>query len=145
MTKLSVLALLFVSVFLTACKGKTTPIPDDQFVGIWEIKGADLTDGMQIQIKKENNRLVGRVLKLNDNKYVRLFVDSNDVWITEINRRSNFEFKLSENKVGKALFSVYGQKTAQEFQVQFIDGRTFGLAPDGSDPLKSSRVYMRVH
>jgi hypothetical protein len=138
------LALLLVSLFLFSCSEKTKEISEDKFIGIWEIKGTSIMDGTQIQIQRENNRLIGRIHKLNDNKYVKLFSDSNEVWIPEISRVSNYEFKLIENKIGKELFALYEQKTNQEFKVQFIDDNTIGLTINGSDPSKSIRIYKRL-
>jgi len=138
------LALLLVSLFLFSCSEKMKEVPEDKFIGIWEIKGTSIMDGTQIQIQREKNRLIGRIHKLNDNKYVKLFSDSNEVWIPEISRISNYEFKLTENKIGKELFALYEQKTNQEFKVKFIDDNTIGLTINGSDPSKSIRIYKRL-
>lgn len=138
------LALLLTSLIFFSCSGKLKQVSDDKFIRIWEIKEAPLMDGTQIHIKRENNKLVGRIYKLNDNKYVKLFSDSDDVWIPEISRISNFEFKLTENKIGKELFALYGQKTTQEFKVQFADDNTIQLSTNDSDPTKSTRIYKRV-
>ncbi|HEY6913082.1 MAG TPA: hypothetical protein VI413_00270 [Paludibacter sp.] len=136
--------LLFTTLFLFSCSGKFEKVSEDKFIGIWELKGTSIMDGTQIQIQKENNKLVGRIIKLNNNKYVKLFADSNEVWISEISRNSNFEFKLTESKLGKDLFSLYGQKTNQEYKAQFIDENTIGLATENSDPRTSTRIYKRV-
>ena len=142
-TKTTVM-LFLATLFLLSCSEKLKTVPDDKFIGAWEIKGASIMDGTQIQIQKENNKLIGRIVKLNDNKYVKLFADSNEVWISEISRNSNYEFKLTESKLGKDLFALYGQKTSQDFKVQFIDENTIGLATENSDPTTSTRIYKRV-
>ena len=136
--------LLLVTLFLLSCSEKFKKVSEDKFIGTWEMKGTSIMDGTQIQIQKENNNLVGRIVKLNDNKYVKLFADSNEVWISEISRNSNFEFKLTESKLGKDLFALYGQKTNQEFKVQFINDSIIGLAIESSDPSTSTRIYKRV-
>jgi len=136
--------LILASLFLLSCSEKLKTVSEDKFIGTWEMKGTSIMDGTQIQIQKENNKLIGRIVKLNDNKYVKLFADSNEVWIYEISRNSKYEFKLTECKLGKDLFALYGQKTNQEFKVQFIDDNTIGLATDNSDPTKSTRIYKRV-
>lgn len=139
------ITILFLITLLTgSCNGKFNKISEDKFVGIWEIKGADVIEGIQIKIQRENNKLIGRVYKLNDNKYVKLFEDSNEVFVSGIERYSNYQFKLTENKVGKTLFSLYGQKTSQEFVVQFIDDNTIGLALESSNPFQSTRIYKKV-
>ena len=140
----TIVTLLLAALFLFSCSDKFKKVSEDRFIGIWELKGASILDGTQIQIQKENNKLVGRIVKLNDNKYVKLFADSNEVWISEISRNSNFEFNLTESKLGKDLFSLYGQKTNQEFKAQFIDDNTIGLATESSDPTTSTRIYKRV-
>ena len=73
-----------------------------------------------------------------------MFVEQNDIWIKEIKRASNFKFKLTEKKIGNALFSIYGQKTTKEYKIEFIDKNTFGLATKNSDPQKSKVRYKRV-
>ena len=140
----TIVTLLLATLFLFSCSDKFKKVSEDRFIGTWELKGASILDGTQIQIQKENNKLVGRIVKLNDNKYVKLFADSNEVWISEISRNSNFEFNLTESKLGKDLFSLYGQKTNQEFKAQFIDDNTIGLATESSDPTTSTRIYKRV-
>ena len=140
----TIVTLLLAALFLFSCSDKFKKVSEDKFIGNWELKGASILDGTQIQIQKENNKLVGRIVKLNDNKYVKLFADSNEVWISEISRNSNFEFNLTESKLGKDLFSLYGQKTNQEFKAQFIDDNTIGLATESSDPATSTRIYKRV-
>ena len=140
----AIVTLLLATLFLFSCSDRFKKVSEDRFIGTWELKGASILDGTQIQIQKENNKLVGRIVKLNDNKYVKLFADSNEVWISEISRNSNFEFNLTESKLGKDLFSLYGQKTNQEFKAQFIDDNTIGLATESSDPTTSTRIYKRV-
>ena len=140
----AIVTLLLATLFLFSCSDRFKKVSEDRFIGTWELKGASILDGTQIQIQKENNTLVGRIVKLNDNKYVKLFADSNEVWISEISRNSNVEFKLTESKLGKDLFSLYGQKTNQEFKAQFIDDNTIGLATESSDPTTSTRIYKRV-
>jgi len=140
----TIVTLLLATLFLFSCSDKFKKVSEDRFIGTWELKGASILDGTQIQIQKENNKLIGRIVKLNDNKYVKLFADSNEVWISEISRNSNFEFNLTESKLGKDLFSLYGQKTNQEFKAQFIDDNTIGLATESSDPTTSTRIYKRV-
>jgi hypothetical protein len=120
-------------------------VQDDKFVGLWEIQGRAIFDGIQIKIEKENNNLTGRIYKLNNNKFIKMFADSNDIWVSEITRTSNFEFKLTEKKIAKDLFALYGQSTSQEFKVQFLDDNSFGLAKDNSDPIVSKVIYKRIN
>ena len=119
-------------------------IPDDKFVGIWELKGRSAFEGMQIDIEKKDNHLSGKIFKLNDNKFVKLLVDSGGTWISEIKRSSNYEFKLTEKKIAGELFSSYGLSSSQEYRVQFIDDNTIGLAVENPDPQTSTIIYKRV-
>jgi hypothetical protein len=140
----TVLTLITV-LLLFSCSDKFDKVSEDKFIGLWEIKGKSLTNGMQIKIERENNELIGRIYKLNDNKYVKLFADSNAVWISEIKRANNYEFNLKENKIAKELFALYGQSTSQEYKVQFIDDNTIGLATGNSDPTASKEQYRRIN
>jgi hypothetical protein len=136
--------LLLITLLTLSCNNTFDKISDNKFIGLWEVQGADVTEGIQLKIQRENGKLVGRVYKLNDNKFVKLFVDGNEVFVAGIERKSNYQFKLTENKIGKELFSLYGQKTSQEFEVQFIDDNTIGLALENSNPLQSTRIYKKV-
>lgn len=136
--------LLFATLLLSSCSEKFKKSSEKKFIGTWEMKGASIMDGTIIQIQNENNKLVGRIVKINNNKYVKYFAELNEVWVSDISRNSNYEFKLTESKLGKDLFALYGQKTNQEFNAQFIDDNTIGLATESSDPSTSTRIYKRV-
>lgn len=117
----------------------------DEFVGEWELKGRSMLDGVQIDIQKNNSgQLVGKVKKINENKFVRLFVEEDDTWISSIKRSSNSEFKLSEKKVGNALFATYDLSTSKEYKVQFIHRDTIALGTKSKDPRKSKVFYIRI-
>lgn len=118
----------------------------DNFIGEWVLQGRTIFDGIEISIQKDiDGRITGKVIKLNDNKYVKMFVENGDSWVSGISRASNFEFKLTEKKIGSTLFSLYGQSTSKEFKVQFIDNNTFGLGIGSSDPTESTIIYRRVN
>ncbi len=103
-----------------------------------------MLDGVQISIQYEDNNLTGRIQKLNDNKYVKLLVDSNEVWISTIKRVSNYEFLITENLIGKELFNTYGLSTNQEFKAEFINQDTIGLAKETADPKKATIFLIRI-
>jgi hypothetical protein len=94
---------------ISGCSNKLTETPTENFIGLWKIEGRSMFDGIQIKIEKKENEFIGRIYKLNDNKMVKLFVDSNDIWVSGIERRSNFEFALTEKKSQKIflLYTVY--------------------------------------
>jgi|SRR5690554_775679 len=116
-----------------------------QFVGTWELKGRSMFEGVQIEIKNtDKNKLQGTLVKLNDNKFVKLFAEPNEAWVTGIKRTSNFEFNLTEKKLGSPLFSLYDLETSKSFKAQFIDENTIGLSAGNAKPSNSSIRYVRV-
>ena len=131
-------------IFLLSCSQKYDHIPEEQFVGVWELKGRKMFDGIQITIVEDNNKLKGKISKLNENKYVKLFAELDDVWVSEITRSSKYQFRLTEKKIGRELFSLYGLSSSAEFRVQFIDRNTIGLSSGGADPTESTVIYKRI-
>jgi hypothetical protein len=142
--KINIFLVMVVVLFLTACNGGTKEVPIDSFVGMWELKGRSMFDGIQIRIEKHGDQFSGKIIKVNDNKLVTMFAGNGDVWVSGIERTSNFQFKLTEKKLAKDLFSLYGLSTSQEFKVEFIDHNTIGLAADSSDPQHAAITYNRV-
>lgn len=125
--------------------GEYNKISDSQFIGSWELTGRSMFEGIKIKIEKNSdNNFTGRIIELNDNKFVKMFADTNDVWISEIKRSSNFQFKLTEKRIGRQLFSLYGLGSSDTYKVEFIDKDSFGLAEGSSDPLKSEVIYKRI-
>lgn len=109
---------LCVMIFYGCDSGSFHKVPENNFIGTWEIVGRQNLKGIQIEIKKnDKNELVGRVIKLNDNKLVNMFLDTNEVFIKSIIRKSNFQFELIEKKLGHDLFSIYGMDTDAKFIV----------------------------
>lgn len=50
-------------------KLKETPI--GRFEGVCELQGRTMLNGIKVKIEKnENNKLTGKIIELNDNKYV---------------------------------------------------------------------------
>ena len=146
-TKVTPFLFFILLVFVGGCDStKLSETPISQFFGVWELEGRKMFNGIQIQIseKDNKNKFIGKIIKLNDNKYIQMFMDSGDTWISEISRKSNYQFELTEKKIGSQLFSLYGQSTSTNFNVQFIDKSTFGLSPNNLDPEKSTIVYKRV-
>jgi len=136
--------LTFILLILTSCSETFEKIPENDFIGTWELNGRKMLNGIQVTIAEENGKLVGRLSRLNENKYVQFFADSNDIWVPEINRISNYQFRLTEKKIGNELFSLYGLQSSQEFKVEFLDKNTFGLSAGNSDPDKSEIKYRRI-
>lgn len=143
---LKVISIIFISFLFFSCDSNLlhkTPI--DDFKGTWKLQGRTMFDGIKIKITEDKNgNFVGKVVELNDNKYVDLFVNVGDTWVTDIGRSSNFEFVLTEKKIASQLFSLYGLDTTQDYEVKFIDNNTFGLGTGSADPGQSSIRYIRV-
>jgi len=135
---------VLITLFFSGCGEKLNEVPEDRFLGTWQLQGRGMFEGIKVRIEKQNEKLVGRVVQLNENKFVKMFADSNEMWVSRIQRSSNFEFRLTERKIARDLFSLYGLPTSQEFRVQFIDENTMGLASDNSDPLQSPVIYKRI-
>ena len=143
---LKVISIIFISFLFFSCDSNLlhkTPI--DNFKGTWKLQGRPMFDGIKIKITEDKNgNLIGKIVELNNNKYVNLFVSVGDTWVTNISRSSNFEFVLTEKKIAYALFSQYGLDTTKDYNVRFIDDNTFGLGTGSSDPSESSVKYIRI-
>ena len=136
--------ILLLGLLITSCD-KLNETPIDNFKGTWKLEGRSMFNGIEIKIDENSNgKLIGKVISLNDNKYVKMFVELNNTWVTGIRRTSNYEFRLTEKKIGSDLFSIYGLETAKEYKVEFIDEDTIGLGSGDSKPTDSSIKYIRV-
>lgn len=132
MNYFSLLLILSLTIFGCDTK-KMVETPDKHFVGTWELRGHGMMDGILIKINRDNEKkLTGRVVELNDNKYVKMFLDSNSIVISSIERRSNFQFMFQENKIGSELFGLYGLDTKLTYQAQFLNHDTIVLSEDQS-------------
>src|SRR5690554_3989941 len=80
--------------FTSSCEdAKLTKISDSNFIGNWELKDRGILEGIEIEIARdEKGELHGEITKLNDNKYVKLFMEVGDQLLTGIRRNSNYEF-----------------------------------------------------
>ena len=139
--------ILFLGFLIISCdQNKFNETPIENFVGTWKLEGRSMFAGIEIRIEENSGgNLTGKVVSLNDNKYIKMFVEPNDIWVTDIQRASNYEFRLTEKKVGSDLFSIYGLETTKEYKVEFIDENTIGLGSGDSKPTKSSIKYTRIN
>jgi hypothetical protein len=136
---------IFILVTISGCENnKFSEVPESDFIGKWELHGRSLFNGIQIEITEIENNFVGKVIKLNDEKIIKMFVEVGDIWVLDIKRNSNFEFTLTEKRIASQLFGLYGQSTTESFQVQFIDKNTIALAKEGKDPKNSKVFYKRI-
>jgi hypothetical protein len=139
------LYLLFLAVIFLSCSSdhfSKTPI--NQFEGLWELKGREIFNEMQVDIKiDKDGKISSKIVKLNKNKYVQLFLSEGDDWIKAIKRSSNFEFVITEKKLAAPLFSQYGNSTVKKWNVAFKGKDCFGISETKS-PEKSSMEFCRV-
>lgn len=127
--------------FLMSCDtSKLSETPKNQFLGTWKVVGSEKFEGLEIKIDQDKKgKFSGTVVKLNDDKLVRLFLDTGDLWISGIDRNSNFEFVLKEKRIASELFSLYDISTVSEKQVQFRGKNTIVLSKGGENA-----VYKRL-
>ena len=135
---------IVIILIFSSCSDELEKVSENDFIGIWEITGRKIFNGIQISIQEENGKLKGKIVKLNDNKYVQSFVEIDDIWISEITRSSNYQFKLKEKRIGSELFALYELGTVEDFKVEFIDRNLIGLSKSNSDPLNSEIKYKRI-
>ena len=129
---------------LTGCEGNFDKVPKEQLVGQWELNGRSMFDGIRINIELQENKLTGKINQLNENKFVKMFCEVDDIWISDISRNSNYQFLMTEKKIAGQLFSIYGLSTSTEYKVEFIDENTIGLGSNNQDPQKSKITYKRI-
>ncbi len=133
--------LFIFTLLLVSCENsKISETPVSQFIGKWILSERGILEGIQIEIKKnKEGELYGEVIHLNDNKYVKLFMENGDKLITSIKRSSNFEFIVTEKKIASPLFSIYNQSTIVEYRVIFQDENKILLGKNGANG-----VYTRM-
>lgn len=142
--KVKAISIFLLGLLFATCNSNFKEVSEDNFIGLWELQGRSMFQGIQIKIERQNEKLTGKIVRLNDNKFVKMFADSNGVWISDIRRSSDFEFRITEKKLGKELFSLYGLSTSQEFKAQFVDDNTLALGAEGTDLQRAEIVYKRV-
>lgn len=132
---------------ISSCDGKKFhEVPLQQFVGTWSVKGRSMLNGIVFSIQSgKNGNLQGKILQLNDNKLVNMFMKPGDIFVKNISRASNFEFKILENKVGHQLFSLYDISTSHTFRAIFINKDTIGLGGENETLTASKIQYVRVY
>lgn len=120
---------LAIALLIPACDIESMKkVPDEKFIGNWELSGRSMLEGIKVSINRtDDGKLVGIVSEINDDKYVKLFLEPGDKLVGSIKRSSNFEFKLTEKKIGSVLFSTYGLSSSAEFKVSFVDDNTIDL------------------
>ncbi len=118
-------------IFLHGCD-QMQEVPLEKFTGTWEIQGNNMFNGIEISIEKEYKRMTGRVVQLNENKYVKQFLEPGDIWISNIQRASNFEFRIWEKRLAWPLFVQYDLPSSSDTKVTFT----------GNDTIKMDNKYL---
>lgn len=125
---------LCLATFISCDSAKLSETPEKDFVGVWKLTDRGMFEGIEIDIAKdERGNLIGTIAKLNEDKYVNMFMEEGDKFITGISRNSNFEFTISEKKIAAPLFSAYGQSTTSQFTATFKGKNKILLGKDGAD------------
>ena len=135
---------LSILVLFSCEKTKYSKVPESDFIGVWVLDGRTLFDGIQNEISETKDNYVGKVVKLNDEKLIKMFVEVGDTWVSGIKRKSNFEFTLTEKRIANQLFRLYGQNTSESFEVQFINKNSIALTKKGKDTKNSKVFYKRI-
>lgn len=122
-------------IVLSSCDAsKMSETPDAQFLGVWKLTDRGILDGIEMEISKDEKGVFkGVITQLNDNKYVKMFMEKGDVLLSGIKRNSNFEFVVSEKKIASPLFSAYGQSTTSEFEATFEGENAILLGKNGQN------------
>lgn len=124
---------------------KLKEIPIDQFIGKWEIENNSIYNGIQIEFKKDKkSQIYGSIIKLTDNKWCQIFADSSFVLYTDIKRNSNFQFSLTENRIGKEFMSLYDLPTKSEYIIEFIDTNTIAFVKGNKKAIYSDYKLKRI-
>lgn len=119
-----IILLVISSFVLSSCNSDSLAEKSDEiFLGEWRFKTNDIYDGITIKIEKKSNSFKGKIIKLNDNKIINFFVDTSFVLINDIRRKSNFQFVINENIIGKELLSLYGLKTTKDRDVELYSSQ----------------------
>ena len=125
--------ILFILTFSSCDSSKFTETPDSQFLGTWRLVDRGMFENMEVEILKEQDgNFISVVKKVNDDKFVNMFMEVGDKMVTGIKRKSNFEFVISEKKIAAPLFSQYGQSTLTEFVVTFENKDKILLGNNGA-------------
>lgn len=125
---------LCLATFISCDSAKLSETPEKDFVGVWKLTERGMFEGIEIEIvKDEKGNFVGTIAKLNEDKYVNMFMEEGDKFVTGISRNSNFEFTISEKKIAAPLFSAYGQSTTSQFTATFKGKNKILLGKDGAD------------
>lgn len=108
-------------------------VSKNDFIGSWLYKSNNILNGIEVEVSlNEKNELTGIVTKLNDNKYVNQFLEVGDIHISDITRKSNFEFIVKQKKLAAPLFELYNQSTTESYDAEFDENGDILLGQNGN-------------
>ena len=108
-------------------------VPVEQFYGVWKYQTNNIWNDVVIDIQKtEDARIIGRVLELNHDKFINLFLEVGDKNISNIKRVSNTSFLLTQNMLASELFALYDHPTKTDLRVEFQSKNTLLLGKNGN-------------
>ena len=137
-------ALLVILTFVSCDSNQFSKTPLNQFEGVWELKGREIFKDIQIEIELDKDgKIQSKIVKLNDNKFVRLFLSEGDQWVKSIRRNSNYEFVITEKKIAAQLFSQYGNSTSKDWNAVFKNENCIGIS-ESKNAGSSKMEYCRV-
>ncbi|MGM0479978.1 MAG: hypothetical protein ACQERC_12225 [Bacteroidota bacterium] len=112
---------ILVLTVLSSCSSSSfSKVPKETFFGKWKLQTKNILNELEIEIKKnDKNKMIGVVSKLNTDKYVSMFMEVGDIFISQIKRNSNFEFTIRQKKIAAPLFSLYEESTSVAHNATF--------------------------
>ncbi|HBY54192.1 MAG TPA: hypothetical protein DEH15_17320 [Marinilabiliales bacterium] len=121
-TFFKIFAFLFYTVIFQSCFNFGY-VDENHFIGTWEMKGRKIYSHMKIHIVKEDSELKGYIISPPSNNYGQMFVKTDEIWIKEINRCSNYHFEIIEQKIASELLATYGLDANSVFYATFSENK----------------------
>lgn len=117
--KVKKIFLLSMIVLCVGCGDGFGKVELSSLEGDWEIRGRNnILDGSLIRVNKLDNKYIGELILVSNNK-LKLYMDSGDIILKDIDRKSNFEFKFTEHRPNSEIFSLYNLVTTFEYEVRY--------------------------
>lgn len=130
--------------FLSACSAEYQKKELTDFNGTWKVVGNSTLQDIQFSIQIDGKKVKSEIVNLNENKWVNQFSEVGDKWISSVERESNFQFKISEKRIGSGIFSLYDLPSSNTYFAQFAHQDTLCLSTSKNKVLKSQYRYIRI-
>ncbi len=120
--------LICIAIIIASCDiSKLSQTPMSKFIGVWRVEDHSILNNCELIISYKSKSLKGRLIKLNQNKLVNLFCDTNTIIISSIARKSNFQFIVKEKLIASELFSSYNISSEKNIEAEFKSENTIIL------------------